>query len=50
MVMRLEHQAGDKLLVDFAGTTVPVIASGTGTVSQALIFVATLGCSHYTLC
>ena len=48
VVMRLHHKAGDKLFVDFAGTTVDVINPVCGEVTQAQIFVGTLGCSNYT--
>lgn len=45
-VMRQRHQAGDKLFVDWAGDTVPVIVAGT--TRAAHIFVAVLGASSYT--
>ena len=48
VVMRLDHKAGDKLFVDFAGTTVPVINPASGEITEAQVFVATLGCSNYT--
>lgn len=44
--MRQTHRAGEKLFVDYAGTTVPVLDSGQ--VRQAQIFVAVLGASNYT--
>lgn len=46
--MRLYHKAGDKLFVDYAGTTVEITNPNTGEVTKAQIFVATLGCSNYT--
>lgn len=46
--MRQEHKAGEKLFVDYAGMTMPVVNGKTGEVRQAQIFVATLGASHYT--
>ncbi len=46
--MRLEHKAGEKLFVDYAGQTVPVIHTATGEVQEAEIFVAVLGASSYT--
>jgi transposase len=46
--MRQIHVAGEKLFADYAGQTVPVIDAGTGEISQAQIFVATLGASNYT--
>lgn len=47
-VLRLEHRAGDKCFVDYAGHTIPVIDRLTGEVRSAQIFVAVLGCSNYT--
>lgn len=47
-VMRFEHRAGDKLFVDYAGHTVPIIDRHTGELHAAQIFVAVLGCSNYT--
>ncbi len=47
-VMRIPHKAGEKLFVDYAGQTVPVIDTDTGEERQAQIFVATLGASSYT--
>ena len=46
--MRQIHIAGEKLFVDYAGSTVPIVDAGTGEISQAQIFVATLGASNYT--
>ena len=46
--MRQEHRAGEKLFVDYAGQTVPVIGRRTGEIRQAQIFVAVLGASSYT--
>lgn len=46
--MRCVHKAGEKLFVDYAGQTVPVIDPKTGEVQDAQIFVATLGASSYT--
>jgi transposase len=48
--MRQNHLAGDKLFIDYAGPTVPVIDPGTGEIRQAQIFVAVLGASSYTYC
>ena len=47
LVMRQDHRAGEKLFVDYAGQTVPVIDQTTGEVRQAQIFVAVLGASNY---
>ncbi len=46
--MRLVHKAGEKLFVDYAGDTVPLVHPETGEISQAQIFVAVLGASNYT--
>ena len=48
--MRQAHKAGDKLFVDYAGQTVPVVNGETGEIRQAQIFVAVLGASNYTFC
>ena len=46
--MRQIHIAGEKLFVDYAGSTVPIIEAASGEITQAQIFVATLGASNYT--
>jgi transposase len=47
--MRQAHVAGDKMFVDFAGASVPVIVDRLkGIVREAQIFVACLGASSYT--
>jgi len=46
--MRQTHVAGDKLFVDWAGDTVPIIDPATGEVHEAHLFVAALGASSYT--
>ena len=46
--MRQEHRAGEKMFIDFAGKTIPVINPSTGEVTDAQIFVAVLGASNYT--
>ena len=47
-VMRQDHRAGEKLFVDYAGQTAPVVNQHTGEIRQAQIFVAVLGASNYT--
>ena len=47
-VLRQVHVPGDKLFVDYAGHTVPVIDRTTGQARNAQIFVAVLGASNYT--
>ena len=46
--MRQTHRAGEKLFVDYAGQTVPVVDPQSGEIRQAQIFVAVLGASSYT--
>jgi transposase len=46
--MRQTHVAGERLFVDYAGTTLEVIDPTTGEVRTAQLFVAALGASSYT--
>jgi transposase len=46
--MRQNHRAGEKLFIDYAGHTIPIIDQYTGEISDAQIFVAVLGASNYT--
>jgi transposase len=46
--MRQEYKAGEKMFVDYAGQTVPIVDRETGAVTQAQVFVACLGASSYT--
>jgi len=46
--MRQTHAAGERLFVDYAGHTMPIIDPLSGEVRQAQIFVAALGASNYT--
>jgi len=46
--MRQVHHAGEKLFVDYAGKTMPIVNGATGEVLQAQIFVAVMGASNYT--
>ena len=46
--MRQIHVAGEKMFVDYAGPTVPIVDAATGEIRQAQIFVAVLGASNYT--
>jgi transposase len=48
VVLRQEHRAGEKLFIDYAGQTVPIVDRSTGETTEAHIFVATLGASNYT--
>lgn len=46
--MRQSHKAGEKLFVDYAGMTMPVVDPETGMPREAQIFVAAMGASNYT--
>ncbi|MDQ6971901.1 MAG: IS21 family transposase [Mariprofundaceae bacterium] len=48
VVMRQDHPAGKRLYVDYAGQTMELVDPETGEVSEAQVFVATLGASSYT--
>lgn len=45
--MRQVHKAGEKLFVDYAGQTVPIVNQTTGEIDFVQIFVAVLGASNY---
>ena len=47
-VLRQHYVAGERLFVDYAGRTMPVVDRRTGEVREAQIFVAVLGASNYT--
>jgi len=46
--MRLTHKGGEKLYVDYAGQTIPIVDPETGEVHEAQIFIGVLGASSYT--
>jgi transposase len=46
--MRQAHVAGEKMFIDYAGQTVPIIDMSSGEIHFAQIFVAVLGASNYT--
>jgi transposase len=49
VTMRQSHSGGEKLFVDYAGDTVPVVVDRlTGEIRRAQIFVAVLGASSFT--
>lgn len=48
LVLRHAHRAGEKVFVDYAGQTVPVVDRGTGEVRAAQVFVGVLGASNFT--
>jgi transposase len=47
-VMHINHKAGDKMYVDYAGKTLEVVDKGTGEITEVQFFVAVLGASQYT--
>lgn len=48
VVLRQDHRAGEKMFVDWAGTTIPIYDPATGESQPAYLFVAVLGASSYT--
>jgi transposase len=46
--LRQQHRAGEKLFIDYAGHTIPIINPITGKSTEAQIFLATFGASCYT--
>ncbi len=46
--MRQVHPGGERLFVDYAGQTVPVVDPVSGEIRRAQVFVAVLGASNYT--
>jgi len=46
--MRQTHLAGEKLFVDYAGPTIPIVDRTSGEEHPAQVFVAVLGASNYT--
>ena len=48
LVLRHEHRAGEKMFVDYAGSTIPIHKASSGEIEfEAAIFVAVLGASSY---
>ncbi|HPG73113.1 MAG TPA: IS21 family transposase [Bacteroidales bacterium] len=47
-VMHMNHKAGDKLFIDYAGKTLEIVDKETGEVHEVQFFVAILGASQYT--
>ncbi|HWJ30287.1 MAG TPA: IS21 family transposase, partial [Flavisolibacter sp.] len=47
-VMHLEHKAGDKLYIDFAGDKLSILDLDGGEILDVEVFVAILGCSQLT--
>jgi len=48
LVMRQEHKLGEKLFLDWAGDTIPIVDPETGEVRPCYLFVAVMGASNYT--
>jgi len=48
LVMRQDHRAGEKVFVDYAGMTLPILSATTGEIQEAQLFVGVLGASNYT--
>jgi transposase len=46
--LRQTHRAGEKLFVDFAGQTIPVMDPVSGRAHDANLFIAVMGASNYT--
>lgn len=47
-VMHMEHKAGDKLFIDYAGKKLSIVNKQTGEITEVEFFVAILGASQYT--
>jgi transposase len=48
VTLRQQHNPGEKLFVDYAGSSIPIHHRATGEVHPAAVFVAALGFSSYT--
>jgi transposase len=47
-VMHMEHKAGDKLYIDFAGEKLSIVDTDGGEIKEVEVFAAILGCSQLT--
>lgn len=47
-IMHLEHKAGDKVFIDFAGKKLSIVDRSTGEINEVEVFVAILPCSQLT--
>lgn len=47
-VMHIEHKAGDKMYVDFAGEKLSITDKSSGEIQEVEVFAAILGCSQLT--
>jgi transposase len=48
LVMRQEHKLGEKVFIDWAGDTIPMIDQKSGEVGSCYLFLGVLGASSYT--
>jgi len=48
LTMHMEHKAGDKAFVDFAGKHLQIVNRATGEITPVEVFVSILGASQYT--
>lgn len=48
LVMRQNHRIGEKMFIDYAGKTMPIVDASNGEVREAQVFLAVLGASNYT--
>ena len=46
--LHIDHKAGDKMFVDYAGKKLQVVDKNTGEIKEAEVFIAILGASQYT--
>jgi transposase len=47
-VMHMEHKAGDKMYIDFAGDKLCIVDTDSGEIKEVEVFAAILGCSQLT--
>jgi transposase len=47
-VMHIEHYAGDKMFIDFAGEKLHIVNKETGEITEAEVFISVLGASQLT--
>jgi len=47
-VMHIDHKAGDKMYIDYAGEKLPIVDKETGEIKDAEVFVGILGASQLT--
>ena len=48
LTMHMDHKAGDKAFIDFAGKHLQIVNRNTGEISDVEVFVSILGASQYT--